>query len=434
MRFQWSVECNPRWYEYTGQTPEEARGFGWMAAIHPDDLPRATEALFRSAIEGTYQAEYRLRRAADGSYRWHLVRATPLRDKEATFSIGSAVRPTFTTKKNLTTSWSGASRSTPRNWRRRTKTFNLFRRFAEASGEGFGMSDIDGRIVYVNPTLCRLFGEEKPEDWSAKRIRLLLPGIQTPGAQEMLPALLREGHWHVEQEVLPRRGNPVQTLQSTFLLRDKAGNPFRVAVVISDITQQADGRGPGRKRGQVSQPGGNHRYRIFDPGRTGASAGCQCEIRPPDRPGNLGEIRGRRVEEWTAPHDAAQCPGGPEVPARRGLATIGDRLSGPGRQAHSIEINANVVETQRGRQIISLCRDITERKQSEETLHREHRTLKYLLECSDHERQLISCEIHDGLAQQLVGALMQFDAYEFMKERNPRAGGRGVSPRSAVGA
>ena len=32
----------------------------------------------------------------------------------------------------------------------------IFRRLpAEASGEGFGMSDFDGRIAYVNPTLCR---------------------------------------------------------------------------------------------------------------------------------------------------------------------------------------------------------------------------------------------------------------------------------------
>ena len=40
----------------------------------------------------------------------------------------------------------------------------IFRRFAEASGEGFGMADLDGRIAYVNPTLARLFGEEQPAD------------------------------------------------------------------------------------------------------------------------------------------------------------------------------------------------------------------------------------------------------------------------------
>ena len=44
------------------------------------------------------------------------------------------------------------------------ESLDIFRKFVEASGEGFGMSDFDGRIAYANPTLCRLFGEEEPED------------------------------------------------------------------------------------------------------------------------------------------------------------------------------------------------------------------------------------------------------------------------------
>ena len=32
---------NQRWYEFTGQTPEEARGWGWQEAHHPDFRERA---------------------------------------------------------------------------------------------------------------------------------------------------------------------------------------------------------------------------------------------------------------------------------------------------------------------------------------------------------------------------------------------------------
>ena len=32
------IDCNRRWQEYTGQTPEEAQGNGWMKALHPDDV------------------------------------------------------------------------------------------------------------------------------------------------------------------------------------------------------------------------------------------------------------------------------------------------------------------------------------------------------------------------------------------------------------
>ena len=56
--------------------------------------------------------------------------------------------------------------------------------------------------------------------------------------------------------------------------------------------------------------------------------------------------------------------------------------------------------------IVALIEDITERKQDQQALHRQHRTLKHLLQSSDHERQLIAYEIHDELAQQLAGAIM----------------------------
>jgi signal transduction histidine kinase len=51
-----------------------------------------------------------------------------------------------------------------------------------------------------------------------------------------------------------------------------------------------------------------------------------------------------------------------------------------------------------------------------EALAREHRTLKHLLEQSDHERQIIACEIHDGLAQYLAGAMMLFQAFDHLRE------------------
>ncbi len=74
--------------------------------------------------------------------------------------------------------------------------------------------------------------------------------------------------------------------------------------------------------------------------------------------------------------------------------------------------------------VLALIEDTTERKQAEEALRREHRTLKHLLESSDHERQLIAYEIHDGLAQQLAGAIMQFQTFDHLKQRKPKEAAR----------
>ncbi len=69
---------------------------------------------------------------------------------------------------------------------------------------------------------------------------------------------------------------------------------------------------------------------------------------------------------------------------------------------------------------ISFFHDVSERKRAQDALEREHRTLRHLLQSSDHERQLIAYEIHDGLAQYLTGALMQFDAYRHLQSTTPK--------------
>jgi PAS domain S-box-containing protein len=66
--------------------------------------------------------------------------------------------------------------------------------------------------------------------------------------------------------------------------------------------------------------------------------------------------------------------------------------------------------------LLALFRDVTERRRTQAALQRERRTLKHLLRASDHERQLIAYDIHDGLAQQLAGAIMQFQVYDHLKE------------------
>lgn len=76
----WLDWYNPRWYEFTGQTPEEAAGWGWQAAHHPDDFAQVMERWPHSIATGEpFEMEFRLRRH-DGVFRWMLTRIVPLRD------------------------------------------------------------------------------------------------------------------------------------------------------------------------------------------------------------------------------------------------------------------------------------------------------------------------------------------------------------------
>lgn len=83
----WIDWYNHRWYEFTGQTPDEAAGWGWQTAHHPEDFPRVMSDWPRSIATGEpFDLESRIRRR-EGEYRWFLLRAEPWRD-----SRGSVVR------------------------------------------------------------------------------------------------------------------------------------------------------------------------------------------------------------------------------------------------------------------------------------------------------------------------------------------------------
>jgi signal transduction histidine kinase len=70
--------------------------------------------------------------------------------------------------------------------------------------------------------------------------------------------------------------------------------------------------------------------------------------------------------------------------------------------------------------LLALFRDISERRKAEEALERDRRTLEHLFRSTDHERRLIAYEIHDGLAQLLAGAIMQFDTFAHLKEKKSK--------------
>src|SRR6266446_168431 len=73
---------NKRWTEYTGLSVEWTSGAGWQRAIHPEDLVRHSEKWRISVATGQlFEGEARFRRAADGEYRWFLVRGVPFRDQ-----------------------------------------------------------------------------------------------------------------------------------------------------------------------------------------------------------------------------------------------------------------------------------------------------------------------------------------------------------------
>ena len=72
---------NKQWFEYTGLDFEQSKDRR-TKVLHPDDL-ELVETEWSKAISNqtSFQFEYRIKRALDGRYRWHLAKGEPLKDR-----------------------------------------------------------------------------------------------------------------------------------------------------------------------------------------------------------------------------------------------------------------------------------------------------------------------------------------------------------------
>jgi len=78
---------NRRWYEFTGQTPEEARDWGWHEVHHPDFRERVLAGLRRAFEAGEPWEDTLPLRGHDGDYQWFLTRAVPVRNQEGKITL-----------------------------------------------------------------------------------------------------------------------------------------------------------------------------------------------------------------------------------------------------------------------------------------------------------------------------------------------------------
>lgn len=75
---------NQRWFDYTGRTLDEMRGWGWESVPHPEYRQQVVDS-FRVSIErGTIWEHTFPLLGKDGRYRWFLTRALPVRDEHGT--------------------------------------------------------------------------------------------------------------------------------------------------------------------------------------------------------------------------------------------------------------------------------------------------------------------------------------------------------------
>jgi PAS domain S-box-containing protein len=223
------------WYEYTGLTPEQTAGDGWMQALHPEDLQRFRS---RSATEEDpdIMHEWRMRfRRKDGQYRWMLVRSVPVREKN-----GAIVRRVGAiTDIDAMVNAQNALR----------KSEAQFRAMFEAAVVGQTQaSAVTGQFTRVNQRFCEMTGYSEAELLQMTP-RDLMHSTDIVGG--LLPILEgRKDEVLREIRFLRKDGKLIWVNAAVRLLRDEDNKPTQTIAVYLDITP--------RKRAE------EHRQRIVD--------------------------------------------------------------------------------------------------------------------------------------------------------------------------
>jgi PAS domain S-box-containing protein len=148
---------NQHYLDFIGLSAEQASGWGWTAAVHPDDLGALAATWQRiMASEAPGEIEARLRRN-DGVYRWFLFRANPLRDEAETI-----------------VKWYGVNTDIEDRKRAEVELRRAYDSFADAQGlshTGSFITDLVGDEHNWSEEAFRIFEFEPGSKVSVQRIR-----------------------------------------------------------------------------------------------------------------------------------------------------------------------------------------------------------------------------------------------------------------------
>ena len=222
-------QVNRRWLEFTGRTLDEERGFGWTAALHPDDL-KAIVRGYVAAVERkqSFTLQFRLRRA-DGQYRWLMFNAVPLNDPGGRLQgwIGSA---TDIHEQRLNEQLLYAEKE-------------LAQVTLRAIGDAVVTTDGTGRVTYLNPVAEDLTGWSNAQAGGHPVSEVLhlvseLDGSVLTNPVERVLAAGKSGVMEENALLVARDGRQFSVADSAAPLRDRDGKLIGSVVVFQDVTQQ----------------------------------------------------------------------------------------------------------------------------------------------------------------------------------------------------
>jgi diguanylate cyclase (GGDEF)-like protein/PAS domain S-box-containing protein len=210
------VYCNSFVLGLSGLTLEESLGYGWMRALHPDDVERVQAGWAASAAAGTeFALEYRFRRP-DGAVSWVDGIASDVHGPGGTLLGWVGICVDLTERKR------GEER---------------LREMFEHARDAVYSSDMRGRFTSVNGATEKLTGYTREELLEMTLVDLIAPEDAERGRALMLRRLAGTHDGITDVQLVRKDGRRVRVEISARRVFDETG-PVGVEAIARDVTEQ----------------------------------------------------------------------------------------------------------------------------------------------------------------------------------------------------
>jgi PAS domain S-box-containing protein len=231
-----------RWLELTGQAPGEPDGSGWLAALHPDDVPETLRVFGDALASGEpVDVDYRLRLARTDAYRWMRARARPRRDEAGAIVRWYGVVEDIHDRKLAEAALRELNRTLERRVEEALLQRKLWAEVFETTDALVGALGTDFRILAANRAWIAefeaLFGVRPRVGDDLRDLLAHAPELLAPVQATWERALAGEAFTQTEAFGDPDRKRPCYELKFT-TLRDADGHRIGAFQYAQDISER----------------------------------------------------------------------------------------------------------------------------------------------------------------------------------------------------
>ncbi|MFO0902493.1 MAG: PAS domain S-box protein [Pirellulales bacterium] len=301
----------------------------------------------------------------------------------------------------------------------------LYRNVFEDGPLGVALLGLDGRVMRTNRRLQELLGYDEHE-----LIAIGVSGISHPEdleTDERLLTRLLAGQipsYTIEKRYVCRSGAVIWGRLTVSVTRDESERPTHIIGIVEDVTKRRTAEDRLREaRDTLEQKVEERTRELYEVNRKlvstlesitdgfvavdrdrrfvylNPSAAELLEV-------NREELRGRYAFDVMPELRSLECIETMRRSMELGVAGHFEQYYAPNNAWYE----GHCYPSPEGLSIY--FRDITERKNAQEAVRREQQALRRMVLASDHERRLITYELHDGVAQNLIASVMYFQAAE----------------------